>query len=76
LNTLNGNPELTHIGLIAQALPTLIRVTLENLEPSKIRSELGPLISQSVTVNNNLALIPDLDALERRVFETLAPSPV
>ena len=74
LNTLNGNQELTHIALIAQALPTLVRVTLDNLEPSKVRSDLGALISQSVSVNNSLSLIPDLDALERRVLETLVPA--
>jgi chemosensory pili system protein ChpC len=72
LNTLNGNHELTHIGMIAQALPTLVRVTLENLESAKIRSDLGPLIDQPVTVNNSLALIPDLDVLERRVLEAMA----
>ena len=72
LNTLNGNQALTHICLITQALPTLVKVTLENLQPSKIRNDLGLLINQSVTVNNSMALIPDLDELERRVLETLA----
>jgi chemosensory pili system protein ChpC len=73
LNTLNGNQDLTHIGLIVQSLPTLVRVSLENLEPSKVSSDLGALISQSVTVNDNLALIPDLDELERRVLESSTP---
>ncbi|MGD8589687.1 MAG: chemotaxis protein CheW [Chromatiales bacterium] len=70
LNTLNGNKKLSHIGLITQALPTLVRVNLDNLEPSKIRNDLGTLINLPVTVNNSLALIPDLDELERQVHET------
>jgi len=72
LNTLNGNRSLSHIGMIAQALPTLARVTEENLEASKINNDLGDLISRSVSVNNSLALIPDLDELERRVQAALA----
>ena len=74
LNTLNGNHALSHIGLITQALPTLVRVSLENLEPSKIRHDLGNVISQSVNVNNSLALIPDLDELERQVLKVLSPT--
>jgi chemosensory pili system protein ChpC len=74
LNTLNGNKVLSHIGLIARALPTLVRVSLQNLQPSKIRSDLGSLINQPVTVNDSLALIPNLDELERQVLETIAQS--
>lgn len=75
LNTLNGTSTLPHIALLAQAIPTLVRVTMENLEPSKIKSDLGDLIQQSVTVNAGLALIPDLDELERQVQGVISQPP-
>jgi hypothetical protein len=71
LNTLNGNRALTHIAIIAQAIPTLIRVSIENLEPSKLKGDLGSLIRLSVNLHSGLALIPDLDELERQIFKVI-----
>lgn len=72
LNTLNGVRSLSHLGLISQSIPTLVRVRKENLEPSKVTTEFGNLIKQPVAVNASLALIPDLDELERWVLEVVS----
>lgn len=71
-NTLNGNKTIPHIGLVSKAIPSLVRVNEENITPSEMKGDLGGLIMESVTVNEELALIPDLDELERRVLEVVS----
>lgn len=71
-NTLNGNKTIPHIGLVSKAIPSLVRVNEENITPSDLKSDLGELIKESVNVNEGLALIPDLDELERRVLEIVS----
>jgi chemosensory pili system protein ChpC len=73
MNTLNDVKSLSHIALITQTIPTLVRVTAENIEPAKLTGNLGRMVKQPVTINAGLALIPDLDALENQVRETLNP---
>jgi len=71
-NTINGNKTIPHIGLVSNAIPSLVRVNEENITPSELQSDLGKLIKESVNVNEGLALIPDLDELERRVLQVVS----
>jgi len=73
LNTLNGNPELTHIGLVSQAIPSLVRVAAENVESAETSGLAGGPVKQAVHIDGELALIPDLDELEEQL---LAVQPV
>lgn len=73
LNTLNGESRLPHIGLVAQAIPSLVQVTVESIAQGEVTDEsLHPLIKQIVNINDKQALIPDLDELERRVLDEIS----
>jgi chemosensory pili system protein ChpC len=70
LNTLNGDEALTHITLVSQQIPSLIRVTAESVsEPIERQAEPSDSVAMSVDINNTLALIPDFDLLEQKVKE-------
>jgi chemosensory pili system protein ChpC len=67
-NTLNGEKALPHIAIVAQSIPSLVRVSEDNVEPVA-EDEPPYLVSKVVGINNITVMIPDLDELERRVFE-------
>lgn len=68
MNTLNQNQQLTHVGLAVKAIPSLVRVSADNVKPLDPKDELDPLLKQLVEVDMNPAAIPDLDEIERQVF--------
>jgi chemosensory pili system protein ChpC len=69
MNTLNQNQKVTHIGLLVQAIPSLVRVNAENIIPLNPDDELDVLVKQQVELDLNPAMIPDLDEIERQVTE-------
>jgi chemosensory pili system protein ChpC len=69
MNTLSQNEQLTHIGLLVQAIPSLARVSVDNITPMAPEEELDPLIKQLVELDMNPVVIPDLDEIERQVTE-------
>ncbi|MBL3529208.1 MAG: chemotaxis protein CheW [gamma proteobacterium endosymbiont of Lamellibrachia anaximandri] len=71
-HTLNGDEELPYIGLVAQAIPRLVRVTSDNILPASTDEEMGVVIQKPVIVGGESALIPDLDELELLVQDALA----
>jgi chemosensory pili system protein ChpC len=71
MNTLNQNQKVTHIGLLVQAIPSLVRVSANNIIPHNPDDELDPLVKQQVELDLNPALIPELDEIERQVTEAL-----
>ena len=68
LNTLNGNRALPYIGLLFHGTARLLRVNADNLASDPSGDLDSPLILEAVTVNNQPAWIPDLDALESMVL--------
>jgi chemosensory pili system protein ChpC len=71
MNTLNQNQKLTHIGLVVQAIPSLVRVSADNIIPLNPEDELDPLVKQQIELDMNPALIPELDEIERQVLEVV-----
>ncbi|MES9812287.1 MAG: chemotaxis protein CheW [Candidatus Thiodiazotropha sp.] len=71
MNTLNQQQKLTHIGLVVQAIPSLVRVSADNVIPLNSEDELDPLIKQRVELDMNPAMIPDLDEIERQVLDVV-----
>jgi chemosensory pili system protein ChpC len=69
LNTMSGRASLTHIVIVSQAIPSLVRVTAEAVSSPDIQSDMGDVVERMVNVNDSLALIPNLDRLEQRVLE-------
>ena len=68
LNTLNGNRALPYIGLLFHGTARLFRANADNLASDPSGDLDSPLILEAVTVNNQPAWIPDLDALESMVL--------
>ncbi|WP_177419867.1 chemotaxis protein CheW [endosymbiont of Lamellibrachia barhami] len=71
-HTLNGDEELPYIGLVAQAIPRLVRVTSDNILPASSDEEMGVVIQKPVIIGGESALIPDLDELELLVQDAVA----
>ncbi len=68
MNTLNGHPLFSHIGLVVQAIPSLARVSVDNVLPSANNEEMvDPLIRQVVELDMSPVYIPNLDEIEQRV---------
>lgn len=69
MNTLGQHERITHIGLLVQAIPSLVRVGGNNVTPVNPEDELDPLIKQQVELDLSPAMIPDLDEIERQVID-------
>lgn len=75
LNTLNGNPAVTHIGLLSIGVSRLTRIRAEIVAEDKNETLTSPLIKAAVTITSTIAdsimrlpsWIPDLDELEQQV---------
>lgn len=68
LNTLNGNPELNFIAVVTQGLPKLMLIDENKIASIEHEIETSPLILSRVIVNDEPALIPNLDALEEMLM--------
>jgi chemosensory pili system protein ChpC len=67
LNTLNGNPALTHIGVLSVGIARLARIRADTLSEEPMGEVASPLVRASVIITGVPAWIPDLDELERWV---------
>lgn len=68
MNALGDQPRLSHYGLVVQAIPSLVRVSGDNVIPVLRESEAeNPLIRQSVELDMSPAFIPNLDEIERQI---------
>lgn len=63
-NTLNGNPELPFIGLAASGIPRLLQVDGTMLERAENDEQEEGAVLGYVSMRDEAAVIPDLDALE------------
>lgn len=72
LNTINGESLLPHIGIVAHAIPSLVRVTSESIESPSLPVNQNGLIKQVVIVGDKEVYIPDLDELEKLVLGYMA----
>jgi chemosensory pili system protein ChpC len=68
MNALGNQPRLSHYGLVVQAIPSLVRVSGDNVIPVlREDTQDNPLIRQSVDLDMSPAFIPDLDEIERQI---------
>jgi chemosensory pili system protein ChpC len=72
-NTLGEDPRgLPYIGVVAKAIPRLVGLIPASISPNLVASEASPLVLRQVYVAGQEAIIPDLDALEETIIESLA----
>jgi len=72
MNCLNHHPRFSHFGLVVQAIPSLVRVTAENVLPVATQDAGSDgVIRQAVELDMSPALIPDLDNIEQRLNEVM-----
>jgi chemosensory pili system protein ChpC len=64
--TINGDRKLPYLGLVATGMPRLVMADAYSLKPIDLDVD-NPYVLQRVEINQELALIPDLDAIEQLV---------
>ncbi|MBV2090383.1 MAG: chemotaxis protein CheW [Candidatus Thiodiazotropha sp. (ex Ctena orbiculata)] len=72
LNALGEHDRISHIGMAVHAIPSLVRVSADNVVP--VNPELDepqPLIRQRVELDMSPAVIPDMDEIERQVLSVI-----
>ncbi|MEW8626443.1 MAG: chemotaxis protein CheW [Candidatus Thiodiazotropha sp.] len=72
LNALGEHDRLSHIGMAVHAIPSLVRVSADNVVPiNPEQDESQPLIRQQVELDMSPAVIPDMDEIERQVLSVI-----
>ena len=75
IKALGGDPKLPYFALVAQGFPRLVTITRENMIVDSAHLETMPQgIRMRVMFNDDVALVPDLDAAERMILEVLQPA--
>lgn len=76
IKALGGDPKMPYFALVAQGFPRLVTITRENMIfDSEHLESLPDGIKLRVLFNDDTALVPDLDATERRLVDVLRPAP-
>jgi chemosensory pili system protein ChpC len=70
-NTLGGNLDCPYLAIVLESLPHLVRVSEGVIFPLEEQRKLGGVVASQVLINREEAWIPDLNALEWMVQETL-----
>lgn len=72
LKALGGDPSFSYFALVAQGFPRLVTVSRDNMIADTQYGETLPeVVRARVVFNYDVALVPDLDATERRIVEAL-----
>ena len=72
LKALGGNPKLPFVAMLAQGFPRLTTITPDLLINSGDGSEHARGIHAEVLVRDDMAIIPDLEAIEEMLLEATA----
>lgn len=74
LKALGGDPKLPYFALVAQGFPRLVTITRDNMIVDSAHLETLPEgIRLRVMFNDDVALVPDLDAAEKMIVDVLRP---
>jgi chemosensory pili system protein ChpC len=74
LKALGGDAKLPYFAIVAQGFPRLVTIGRESLMvDTEHREELNESIRTRVVFNDDIALVPDLDAIERMIVQVLRP---
>ncbi|MEW6353376.1 MAG: chemotaxis protein CheW [Pseudomonadota bacterium] len=68
LNALSGGADLNFYGLVTQGLPQLTLIDERKIASVEHETETNPLVLSRVIVNDEPAVIPNLDVLEERLL--------
>jgi chemosensory pili system protein ChpC len=72
MNALSGESRLSHFGMVVQGIPSLVRVSVDNVLPKPDDpTDEEPLIRQAVELDLSPAYIPNLDEMERLLIEEI-----
>lgn len=71
IKALNGNPKLPFMAMLTQGFPRLTTITPDTLEMSEQAEQPNDGIQSIVTVNEEIAYIPDLDRIETLLCEAV-----
>ena len=75
IKALGGDPKLPYFALVAQGFPRLVTISRDNMIVDSEHREVMPDgIRLRVMFNDDVALVPDLDAAERMIVEVLRPA--
>lgn len=69
LNTLSHDPQLPFIAFVAHGIPRLLQLHNGMLESEEMAADDDAAILARVSLNDNPALIPNMDVLEQRLSE-------
>lgn len=74
LKALGGHEGLPFIAVVTQGFPRLTTLNAELIIPTHDGGELPPGVRAQVLVRDDLAVIPDMEAIEAALIEQLAPT--
>lgn len=75
LKALGGDPKLPYFAIVAQGFPRLVTIARESLMLDTEQHERLPeSVRTRVVFNDDIALVPDLDAIERSIVQVLRPA--
>jgi len=75
IKALGGDPKLPYFALVAQGFPRLVTITPDRLIVDSVHDETLPEgIRLRVMFNDDVALVPDLDAAEKMIIDVLRPA--
>lgn len=75
IKALGGDPKLPYFALVAQGFPRLVTISRDNMIfDSEHQETLPDGIRMRVMFNEDVALVPDLDAAERMIVQVLRPA--
>ena len=71
LKALTGDARMPFMAMLAQGFPRLTAVTEDNLKLDGDQDEMPDGVSHIVMVNEDAALVPDLEGIEAKLLEIL-----
>lgn len=72
LKALGGNPDLPYYALLTPSFPRLVSVPRDGLLADATEEELPVGVQVRVLLGDEVAILPDLQAVERQISEALA----
>lgn len=72
VKALGGNPRMPYMALLADGFPRLVTVKSSTLEAPADAKDIGACIRAIATLNDEEAIIPDLDQVEAKLTELAA----
>ena len=71
LKTLNGDPRMPYFALLTEGFPRLVTISPTQLD-ERADAALDDVVAAAVRFQDEDALVPDLDAVERRLQTAIA----